>query len=119
MPISRAPVAGVMRSTMPFGKADIASIQSAKPGSERRARPETAAWVTSRFQEYCRQDMICERRNALGARSASPARMRPKTGFLSRRIARILDDAGCAGSKTPDAGIDEIAAFGDRQGTIG
>lgn len=57
-----------------------------------------------------------ERRNTLGAAFGEPCQDEAEDGFWSRRIARILDDRRMR--RVEDAGcrIDEIAAFGDRQG---
>ena len=54
---SRALVAGEIRSTMPFGNATLFSIQSARPGSDKRANPATALRVTSPLCGMLSQDM--------------------------------------------------------------
>ena len=74
---SRGPVPGVMRSTMPLGKATWALIQSAKAGSESWARPTTAASVTWPLPGRLSQDITVKGAIPAALRAFSAAMIAP------------------------------------------
>ena len=112
---SRGPVAGVMRSTMPFGKATLAATQSAKAGSDSRARPTTAA-----LRHMAIAGQVVARHHGKGQHARRPGAAARRQGWRQRRcrgvgVRGICHDLGVAGIKAPGGGIDEIAALGHGQ----
>ena len=75
---SRGPVAGVMRSTMPPGKATFAATHAAKIGSDSWARPTTAACVTWPLPGRLSQDMTVKGATPAALRRRRAARIAPK-----------------------------------------
>ena len=103
---SRSPVAGAMRSTMPFGKATVVAHPGGEPGSCASARPATASRQTHAVVRDVVAGQHGERRGARrpGGRAA-PARIRPKTVFGSSGFAASATIAGFSGSNAPVAGL--------------
>ena len=98
---SRSLVAGVMRSTMPFGKATFAAIQSAKAGSDRRAVSTTASRVTWPLCGMLSQHMTVKGGMPASRRAFRPATSIPNTVLGAKGLAPSAAIAGWAGSKCP------------------
>ena len=98
---SRSLVAGVMRSTMPFGKATFAAIQSASAGSDRRAVSTTASRVTWPLWGMLSQDITVKGGTPASRRAFSPATSIPNTVFGASGAAPSAAMAGCVASKWP------------------
>ena len=101
---SRSPVAGAMRSTMPFGKATLSRIQAASCGSCASARPATALRATTPLCGTLSQESTVNGARPAARRARRPARTRPKTVVGASGCAASAVIAGFAGSKAPVAG---------------
>ena len=101
---SRSVVAGVMRSTMPFGNAALAAIQSARPLSHRRATPDTALRATTPLWGMLSQDITVKGLIPASRRRFRPSAMRPKTVSGSSGFFPSAAISGNSGLNWPVAG---------------
>ena len=102
---SRSPVAGAMRSTMPFGKATVSRTQAARAGSWASARPATVLRATTPLCGMLSQESTVKGGAAGGAAGAQAGEDQAEDGLRARRGCAVSATiAGWSGSKAPVAG---------------
>ena len=114
---SRSVVAGVMRSTMPFGKATLSldpvgqlRIDQRWPG---RRPPSAVTWP---LWGMLSQDMTVNGDDAVGAAPHQPGQDQAEHGLRRWRcLPASATMSGCVGLNTPRGRVDEVAALGDGQ----